>query len=300
MTTERDVNKLLSVILEKSRFVTGADAGIYVVEGDEKRPMLRFKLTQNDSVMFDSREFVMPISNCLIAGAAALLVPINIANVYELPPGSPYSVDKSFDEKIGYVTRSMLAIPLVSQRDEVIGVIQLINKKSDPSRKLAGKADVEATVIPFDQRSEELLGMLAAQAAVSLENAMLYDEIHKLFEGFVRRERGKRIESRDPTTSGLLAPRRRSHRRPRQDRRRSLRGQLLRRCSAARTSASLSTRALHDFGKIGVRGEGARQSQEALRAARHHSRALRLRHPPARGRDPLPQGARAGARRAAA
>ena len=203
MTTERDVNKLLSVILEKSRFVTGADAGsIYVVEGDEKRPMLRFKLTQNDSVTFDSREFVMPISNRSIAGAAALTKkPINIANVYELPPGSPYSVDKSFDEKIGYVTRSMLAIPLVSQRDEVIGVIQLINKKSDPSRKLAGKADVEATVIPFDQRSEELLGMLAAQAAVSLENAMLYDEIHKLFEGFVRAS-VEAIESRDPTTSG--------------------------------------------------------------------------------------------------
>ena len=33
MTTVRDVDKLLGVILEKSRFVTGADAGsIYIVE----------------------------------------------------------------------------------------------------------------------------------------------------------------------------------------------------------------------------------------------------------------------------
>ena len=38
MTTERDVDKLLGVILEKSRFVTGADAGsIYVVGGRGRR-----------------------------------------------------------------------------------------------------------------------------------------------------------------------------------------------------------------------------------------------------------------------
>ncbi len=203
MGTERDVSKLLSVILEKSRFITGADAGsIYVVEGDEKRPMLRFKLTQNDSLSFDSREFVMPISNRSIAGAAALSKgPINIANVYELPAGSPYSFDKSFDEKIGYVTRSMLTMPLVSQRDEVIGVIQLINKKREPRTKLLSKSDFSEHVVAFDQRSEELLGMLAAQAAVSLENTMLYDEIQKLFEGFVRAS-VEAIESRDPTTSG--------------------------------------------------------------------------------------------------
>ena len=37
MTPERDVNKLLGVILEKSRYVTGADAGsIYVVEHEDQ------------------------------------------------------------------------------------------------------------------------------------------------------------------------------------------------------------------------------------------------------------------------
>ena len=73
MTTERDVDKLLGVILEKSRFVTGADAGsIYIVEtspGDADKRVLRFKLTQNDSVTFDSREFTMPLSDRSIAGS---------------------------------------------------------------------------------------------------------------------------------------------------------------------------------------------------------------------------------------
>ena len=217
MTTERDVNKLLAIILEKSRFVTGADAGsIYVVEdaatgesGDSaplslsRGPLLRFKLSQNESVNYDSREFVMPISTRSIAGSAALgKKPINIPDAYDIPAGAQYGFDQRFDEKIGYRTKSMLTVPLISpQRDEVIGVIQLINKKKDPEKKLFTKDDVEEQVVAFDERSEELLGMVAAQAAASLENAMLYDEIRKLFEGFVKAS-VEAIESRDPTTSG--------------------------------------------------------------------------------------------------
>lgn len=222
MTTERDVDKLLGVILEKSRFVTGADAGsIYVVEAEESgqrsastRPSeppkalsprgsrLRFKLSQNESVAYDSREFVMPLSNRSIAGSAALAKKaINIADAYALPPGTPYGFDRRFDEKIGYRTKSILTVPLVSQRDEVIGVIQLINKKKDPEKKLFSKEDIEQQVVSFDERSEELLGMVAAQAGVSLENTMLYEEIRLLFEGFVKAS-VEAIESRDPTTSG--------------------------------------------------------------------------------------------------
>jgi HD-GYP domain-containing protein (c-di-GMP phosphodiesterase class II) len=203
MTTERSLDRLFSVILEKSRYVTGADAGsLYVVEGDEKNAKLRFKLTQNDSLSFDSREFTMPISNRSIAGTVALSKkPLNLPDVYDLPPGSSFSFDRSFDERIGYRTKSMLVMPLISQRDEVIGVIQLINKKREPEKKLGNADDVEAQVIPFDERSEELLGMVAAQAGVSLENTILYDEIRQLFEGFVKAS-VEAIESRDPTTSG--------------------------------------------------------------------------------------------------
>lgn len=205
MTTERDVNKLLGVILEKSRFVTGADAGsIYVVEPDESGTgsRLRFKLSQNDSVHYDSREFVMPLSTRSIAGSAAIeKKAIRIDDAYDIESDAPFGFDRSFDDKIGYRTKSMLAVPLISQRDEVIGVIQLINKKRDPKRKLDGRGDVDTQVVSFDDRSEELLGMVAAQAGVSLENAMLYEEIRRLFEGFVNAS-VEAIESRDPTTSG--------------------------------------------------------------------------------------------------
>lgn len=204
MTTVRDVDKLLGVILEKSRFVTGADAGsVYIVEtGADGRRALRFKLTQNDSVTFDSREFTMPLSDRSIAGSAAVdKAPKNIPDVYVLPAGSTFRFDPSFDKRTGYLTRSMLAVPLISQRDEVIGVIQLINKKRDPVARLKTRTDVDSHVVPFDERSEELLGMVAAQAGVSLETAILYEEIRRLFEGFVKAS-VEAIESRDPTTSG--------------------------------------------------------------------------------------------------
>jgi HD-GYP domain-containing protein (c-di-GMP phosphodiesterase class II) len=204
MTTVRDVDKLLGVILEKSRFVTGADAGsIYIVErAPGGATVLRFKLTQNESVSFDSREFTMPLSERSIAGSAALnKTSLRIPDVYDLPAGSTFQFDPSLDRRTGYVTRSMLVAPLISQRDEVIGVIQLINKKRDPSHRLLTKADVDSQVVAFDERSEELLGMLAAQAGVSLETAILYGDIRTMFDGFVKAS-VEAIESRDPTTSG--------------------------------------------------------------------------------------------------
>jgi HD-GYP domain-containing protein (c-di-GMP phosphodiesterase class II) len=206
LTTERDLDKLLPLILEKARFVTGADAGsIYVVEGvdpDITRRTLRFKTSQNDSIEYASREFTLPISNRSIAGSVAINKQlINIPDVYELPPGTPYGFDRSFDQRVGYRSKSMLVAPMVSAQGEIIGVLQLINRKKDPRQKLKTPAEVDDQVATFDERSEELLSSLAAQAGIALENAILYAEINHIFAGFVTAS-VEAIEQRDPTTSG--------------------------------------------------------------------------------------------------
>ncbi len=206
ITTEREIDKLLGLILEKSRFITGADAGsIYVVEGDDPDPLrraLRFKLSQNDSVAFDAREFTVPMNARSMSGYVALTRELlNIPHLYDLPAHSPYGFDRSFDAKLGYRSKSMICAPLLSRKGETVGVIQLINKKRDPKKKLLGPEDVEEQVIPFDARSEELLSTLASQAGISLENAFLYNEIQHMLEGFVRAS-VEAIEQRDPTTSG--------------------------------------------------------------------------------------------------
>ncbi len=209
--SERDVRKLLSVILEKCRQITGADAGsLYILESedrhaDQSQKKLRFILSQNDSLQIDFREFSLPVDAKSIVGASVLARrPINIRDLYRLEKDTnPWGFrhDKSFDQKTGYQTRSILTVPMFNHSDEVIGVVQLINKKGDPSARLKSDEDFGVLVVPFDLRSEELARSLAYQAGISLENALLYDEMRRVFEGFVRAS-VTAIESRDPTTSG--------------------------------------------------------------------------------------------------
>ena len=39
---------------------------------------------------------------------------LSIEDVYDMPPGSPFGFDRSFDQKVGYRTRSMLVTPLTA------------------------------------------------------------------------------------------------------------------------------------------------------------------------------------------
>jgi HD-GYP domain-containing protein (c-di-GMP phosphodiesterase class II) len=214
LSSERDIRKLLTLILEKTRQVTGADAGsVYVLEEESAAPgaapppkRLHFMLSQNDSLKIDFKEFTLGVDEKSIVGKAVLTgKPINIPDLYKLsdPAHNPWGFqhNRSFDEKTGYRARSMLTVPMLSAENEVIGVIQLINKKRDAAVTLTKAADFEDQVVPFDDRAEEFAFALASQAGLSLENAMLYEEIKDLFEGFVDAS-VQAIESRDPTTSG--------------------------------------------------------------------------------------------------
>jgi HD-GYP domain-containing protein (c-di-GMP phosphodiesterase class II) len=206
LSAVKNIDELLAAILEKSRHLVGADAGsIYVVEGegdDIAGKQLRFKLSQNDSLEYRSQEFVMPISSRSIAGAAAVMKrSIDIQDVRRIPADAPYEFDSSWDERTGYRTCSVLAVPMINQAGDVLGVVQLINRKRNPSARLLAPGDFEREVVPMDARSRELVETLASQAGVAMENALLYLEISRIFDGFVRAS-VHAIEQRDPTTSG--------------------------------------------------------------------------------------------------
>jgi HD-GYP domain-containing protein (c-di-GMP phosphodiesterase class II) len=209
LASERDTRTLLSLILKRCREMTGADAGsVYVLEGEgaPAEKTLHFMLSQNDSLQIDFQESSLEVDVKSIVGKAVLDArPINIADLdaLEHPGQNPWGVqhNRSFDQKTGYTAKSMLTVPMLSAHAEVIGVIQLINRKRSPERLLRAPEDFETAVIPFDERAEEFALSLAAQAGISLENAILYEEIRELFEGFVDAS-VTAIESRDPTTSG--------------------------------------------------------------------------------------------------
>jgi HD-GYP domain-containing protein (c-di-GMP phosphodiesterase class II) len=160
-------------------------------------------LSQNQTIpALPFTEFTVPVDHSSLAGyAAATGEPLVIADVYLLPDDVSYKQNRSFDEKFGYRTKSMLVIPIRTRRDETIGVLQLINRKRRAEVKLTSAAEIEREVSSYDQRSVELVSALTSQAAVAIENSRLYEDIERLFEGFVTAA-VMAIESRDPATSG--------------------------------------------------------------------------------------------------
>ncbi|MCX5743012.1 MAG: GAF domain-containing protein [Proteobacteria bacterium] len=212
LSQERDIQSLLAIILRRACEVTSADAGsVYIVAGHDEevtQRILRFAVSQNDSRDIPATGFTMPVSASSIVGSCVLSGDVlNVRDLYALDePGSgnnPWGFihDRSFDDKYRYQTRSVLAVPMISARAEVIGVIQLINKRGKGWITLDLPQDFDDGIIPFDDVSVAYVSALASQAGIALENVLLYEEVKTLFDGFVKAA-VTAIESRDPTTSG--------------------------------------------------------------------------------------------------
>ena len=206
LSAERDTYKLLDLILQKSREITGADAGsLYLVERAENGDgvdQLRFKLAQNDTMPLPFEERAMPLDKSSIAGYVAVTGETqNVQDAYQLPEDSPFQISRTFDKVSGYRTKSMLVVPMRDHHDTVMGVVQLINKKRDRAAVLRLQALVDEQVIPFTSVDKELVASLTSQAAVAFENADLLKRMRDLFDDFVDAA-VTAVEQRDPTTSG--------------------------------------------------------------------------------------------------
>ncbi len=134
----------------------------------------------------------LPLTAASIAGyVASTGQELNIRDVYQLAANVPYQFNSSFDDQMGYRTRSMLAIPMRDHRERVVGVLQFINR-----------VDVgTGEALAFDAEITEMLRAIASQAAVSIQKNTLLKDISELFESFVQAS-VKTIEQRDPATSG--------------------------------------------------------------------------------------------------
>src|SRR5439155_6247245 len=96
LSAQRDISKLLELILAKSRAITASDAGtLYLVvrakeQDSHTEDRLRFELAQNDSVPVAFEQRTVPLDESSIAGYVALSGRIvNLADAYQLPSGTP-------------------------------------------------------------------------------------------------------------------------------------------------------------------------------------------------------------------
>lgn len=175
MASERNLDRLLQLILTEVTKVMEADrSSLFLV--DRERNELWSKIAQGLEV----REIRIKIGMGISGYVAQTGKTVNIRDAYTDP-----RFNQETDRHTGYRTRSILCVPMRNKLGEVIGVLQVLNKREGV----------------FTREDEELLLALSSQAAVAIENAILYEDIQRLFEGFIKAS-VYAIESRDPTTSG--------------------------------------------------------------------------------------------------
>jgi HD-GYP domain-containing protein (c-di-GMP phosphodiesterase class II) len=226
MAAEHNLDTLLPLILREAARVVEADrCSLFIL--DRARGELWSRVAQGAK-----GEIRVPLGQG-IAGAVALSGQVvNLRDAYLDP-----RFQRDWDSRNDYRTSSVLCVPMRDTRGDVTGVLQALN----------------ATDGGFDGEDEELLLALGGQAAQAIENAMLHEEISRLFEGFVQAS-VMAIESRDPTTAGhsgrvasltvqLAQATEQSPAGPYRDLR----------FSAEQIQELRYASLLHDFGKIGVR-----------------------------------------------
>lgn len=172
----KEETALLASILAKSREISHADAGsIYIVEGND----LVFAYAQNDTLfpqdVQNKSMYVnmrLPILKTSIAGyVAATGTVLNLEDVRAIPPGKPFSFNDSFDKKTGYVTTSMLTLPISSSEHNILGVVQLINCQTPRTGEIR----------PFPDAVVDTLRILARKAAAHLEaSGKVYQGVNRL------------------------------------------------------------------------------------------------------------------------
>jgi HD-GYP domain-containing protein (c-di-GMP phosphodiesterase class II) len=176
LTSERNLDRLLQLIMGEVTKVMEADrSSLFLV--DKEKNELWSKIAQG----LDVREIRIKIGMGISGFVAQSGQLVNIPDAYNDP-----RFNQETDRRTGYRTRSILCGPMCNKANEVIGVLQVLNKRDGGV---------------FTAEDEELFQALSSQAAVAVENAILYEDIQKLFEGFIRAS-VYAIESRDPTTSG--------------------------------------------------------------------------------------------------
>ncbi len=178
LTAEKDYNKLLEKIISEARNIANADGGtLYILENNK----LHYKIMQTKSMDFfkgsDGAVISIPPVEMVRSNVSAYCALsneiINIPDVYHSELFD-FSGPKRFDESTGYVTKSMLVIPLTNRERKVIGVLQLINA-----------LDANHKPVSFEPYLETIIASLASQAAIAIENMRYVEEIKRFFDSFV-------------------------------------------------------------------------------------------------------------------
>jgi HD-GYP domain-containing protein (c-di-GMP phosphodiesterase class II) len=203
LSAERNLDRLLKLIVTEAQDLTRAEGvSLYLRQGDA----LYFKISQNEVLEAvlrntDNENLMkyacLPLNDETHKSVVAYVVNtgemLNIPNVYNLPANAPYTFNEDFDRQTGYLTRSMLTVPIRDLDGQVSGALQLINHRSEAT----------GTKQPFPEMEASVAEALASQAAVAYNNLMLEKKLNNAYRDTIYRLAAA-AEYRDPETSHHL------------------------------------------------------------------------------------------------
>ena len=179
LSANADSDSLMREIVDVAMDLTDCDGGtLYILENDA----LAFHIMVTLSLGIDRGGHgqtielppvaLKPTNVCARAALDKTL--INVADVYE-DQRFDFSGPRRYDQMTGYRTQSMLVIPMLDDKGDTIGVLQLLNAKNE-----AGET------VPFPKDREQVIQSLASQAAIRLTNLNYSREITALLESMVQ------------------------------------------------------------------------------------------------------------------
>lgn len=179
LSANTDSDSLMREIVDVAMDLTDCDAGtLYILEEDRLVFHIMVTLSMGIDQGGHGQKITLPpvaLQPKNVCARAALEKKLySIKDVYE-DQEFDFSGPRKYDQITGYETRSMLVIPMLDDRGESIGVLQLLNAK-----------DSNGKTVPFPKDCEQVIQSLASQAAIRLTNLNYSREIKKLLESIVQ------------------------------------------------------------------------------------------------------------------
>jgi HD-GYP domain-containing protein (c-di-GMP phosphodiesterase class II) len=197
---EESVHDLADRVLAKCRDLTGAEAGAILVVRQRPGRQRRLEAVslQNDSLPLDINGFTLPADRRSVAGHVARSgKPVLVRDAYKIPSARAYRFSPALDRLTGYRSRSMLTLPLFDYQDEVVGVIQLVNRR------------IDGRIAPFDRGQLELIAPANHIVGSAIERAALIEHIQsqntrlRQQNRLLREQRGRITALQDETEEGF-------------------------------------------------------------------------------------------------
>ncbi len=148
-----DLDELLELILDAAIGGVDADRGtVFLLSDDRSEIWSRVLKGDGDGEKLEIR---LPLGHGIAGTVAATGETVRIDDAYE-----DDRFDQSWDKKSGYRTRQILCAPIRSRGGRIVGVFQLLNKKTEAEK--------------FIEEDEAYLASLSVHAALAVENARLH------------------------------------------------------------------------------------------------------------------------------